>query len=96
MAEVRVIARAVAKEGKEEELKALLRRMVKPTRAENGCRYYEFFESSNLGIFYFNELWESVEALGAHTASSHFNEIFAKAKELFKEPLEVNVLQEIQ
>ena len=96
MAEVRLIARIVALEGKEDELKELLRHMVKPTRAEKGCRFYELFESSNLGILYFNELWESREALDAHMASSHFTEIFGKAKELFKEPPELNLLQEIQ
>jgi len=54
MAEVRVIARAVAREGKAGELKALLRGMVKPTRAEEGCKYYELFESNLPGLFYFN------------------------------------------
>lgn len=96
MAEVRVIARVVAQEGKEEELKALLRRMVKPTRAEKGCRFYELFESSNRGLLYFNELWESQADLDAHVASIHFTEIFDKAQELFKEPLEVNLLQEVE
>ena len=96
MEPVRIIARAVARDGKADELKALLRRMVSPTRSEQGCRYYEFFESNVPGVFYFHELWHSKEDLDAHAASSHFTEIFGKAKELLKEPLEVNFLQEIQ
>ncbi len=95
MAEVRVIARALAREGKAGELKVLLRGMVKPTRAEDGCKYYELFESNIPGLFYFNELWESQAHLDAHAASAHFTEIFGKAKALLQEPLEVSFLQEI-
>jgi quinol monooxygenase YgiN len=95
MAEVRVIARAVAREGKAGELKALLRGMVKPTRAEEGCKCYELFESNLPGLFYFNELWQSQVHLDAHAASIHFTEIFGRATELLQEPLEVNFLQEV-
>jgi len=38
MAEVRVIARAVAQEGRENQLRELLRGMLAPTRTEHGCR----------------------------------------------------------
>jgi quinol monooxygenase YgiN len=95
MTKVRVIARAVAREGKADELKALLRGLVKPTQAEAGCIYYELFESNIPGLFYFNELWESQAHLDAHAASSHFTEIFGKAKALFAEPLEVNLLKAV-
>ena len=96
MTEVRVIARAVAREGKAEELKALLRGLVEPTRAEAGCIYYELFESNLPGLFYFNELWESQAHLDAHAATSHFTEIFGKAKAFFAEPLEVNLLTAVE
>ena len=45
MDEVRVIARSVAREGRENQLRELLRGMLAPTRAESGCRLYEFYES---------------------------------------------------
>jgi quinol monooxygenase YgiN len=96
MAEVRVIARAVAREGKADELKALLRGLVAPTRAEAGCKYYELFESNLPGLFYFNELWESQAHLDAHRTTSHFTEIFGKAEALFSEPLEVNLLSAVE
>jgi len=96
MAEVRVIARAVARDGKAAELKTLLSGMVKPTRMEAGCKFYELFESSVPGLFYFNELWQSQAHLDAHAASAHFTEIFGKAKELMQGPLEVNFLQEVK
>jgi quinol monooxygenase YgiN len=94
MAIVRVIARAEAREGKSDDLKSLLRKMVTPTRAEQGCRYYELFESNLPGTFYFNELWNSQEELDAHANSAQFTEIFGKAKELLKSPLEVNLLEQ--
>ena len=45
MAEVRVIARSVARKGKEDQLRALLQGMLTPTRAEPGCKLYELYES---------------------------------------------------
>jgi quinol monooxygenase YgiN len=45
MSEVRVIARSVARKGNEEELRALLQGMLVPTRAEQGCKSYELYES---------------------------------------------------
>jgi quinol monooxygenase YgiN len=56
MAEVRVIARAVARKGKEDQLKSLLKGMLAPTHAEAGCRLYELYESGEWGRFYFYEL----------------------------------------
>lgn len=98
MAEVRIIAKALAREGKADELKALLLRMVKPTRAEDGCIYYELFESNLPGLFFYNELWQSMAHLEAHAASKHFTEIILgkEAKELLREPLEVSFLQEVK
>jgi quinol monooxygenase YgiN len=96
METVRVIARAEAREGKADEVKALLRQLILPTRGEKGCRYYELFESNLPGVFYFNELWQSQADLDAHAASSHFTEIFGKVKHLLKLPLEVNLLQEVE
>ncbi len=44
MAEVQVIARSVARKGKEDQLRALLQGMLTPTRAEPGCKLYELYE----------------------------------------------------
>ncbi len=96
MEQVRVIARAVAREGKANELKTLLRKLVFPTRAEHGCRYYELFESNIAGVFYFNELWQSKEDLDAHAQSKHFTEMMGEIKDLLQEPLEVNFLSEVE
>ena len=55
MAEVRVIARSVARRGRESQLRELLRGMLAPTRAELGCKLYELYESNSKGRFYIYE-----------------------------------------
>jgi quinol monooxygenase YgiN len=95
LATVRVIARAEAREGKADELRSLMRQMLKPTRSEQGCRFYEMFESNVPGVFFMNELWESQSDLEAHTKSKHFTEAFGKMKDLLKGTPEIHLLTEV-
>jgi quinol monooxygenase YgiN len=95
MAEVRVIARFVARSGKENQLRELLRSMLAPTRAESGCKLYELYESDSPGRFYFYEIWESQAALDQHAASAHFKHLEQTVGELVQEPFEVNILQKV-
>jgi quinol monooxygenase YgiN len=92
MAKIRVIARARARAGKAEELKAVLRQLVAPTRQEQGCNYYEFFQSQLEGVFVFNEEWERAEDLQAHASTERFKAVIAQAEPLLAEPMEVNLL----
>jgi hypothetical protein len=55
MAEVYVIARSVARKGKEDQLRELLRGMLAPTRAESGCKLYELYESDRRGASIFTK-----------------------------------------
>ena len=96
MAKVHVIARFVARKGKEDQLRAVLQGMLAPTRAESGCKLYELYESDSKGRFYFYEMWESQAALDRHAASPHFKRLEQSGAELFQEPFEVNILEEIQ
>jgi quinol monooxygenase YgiN len=95
MAEVRVIARFVARSGKENQLREVLRSMLAPTRAESGCKLYELYESDSPGRFYFYEIWESQAALDQHAASAHFKHLEQTVGELVQEPFEVNILQKV-
>lgn len=95
MSEVRVIARSVARKGKENQLRALLQGMLAPTRAEPGCESYELYESDSTGRFYFDETWESQAALDKHTATRHFKHLEQAIGELVEEPFEVNILRRI-
>src|SRR5580692_3199456 len=96
MTEVYVIARSVARGGRENQLRDLLRGMLAPTRAESGCKLYELYESDSKGRFYFYEIWESQTALDKHAASPHFKHLEQTIGELIQEPFEVNTLEKIQ
>jgi quinol monooxygenase YgiN len=96
MAEVRVIARFVARKGKEDQLRALLQGMLAPTRAEPGCKLYELYESNSTGRFYFYETWESQAALDQHAATPHFKQLEQTVGDLVRELFEVNLLKRIQ
>jgi quinol monooxygenase YgiN len=95
MAKVNVIARFVARERKESQLRGLLQGMLTPTRAESGCELYELYESDSKGRFYLNETWESRAALDRHLATPHFERLKKTGAELIKEPFEVNIVREI-
>ena len=43
---LRVVARVVARPGKVEELQALLRGLIEPTRREPGCVTYELLQNT--------------------------------------------------
>jgi quinol monooxygenase YgiN len=95
MTKVHVIARAVARKGKEDQLKELLQGMLVPTKSEPGCRSYELYESDERGRFYFYELWESQAALEQHAASPHYKHLELRVRDLLEEPFEVNILKEV-
>jgi quinol monooxygenase YgiN len=95
MDEIRVIARAVAREGKEEQLRDALVGMLVPTRAEQGCRLYELYESNKRGLFYFFEEWESQDALDRHTTTPHYKQLAQNIRDLLEGAFEVNVLDSL-
>jgi quinol monooxygenase YgiN len=95
MAKVNVIARFVAREKKENELKSLVEAMLAPTRAESGCELYELYESDTKGRFYLRETWASQAALDQHMATAHFKRLKETGGELVQEPFEINSLKTI-
>jgi quinol monooxygenase YgiN len=95
MDEIRVIARALARARKEEQLRNALAGMVAPTRAERGCRFYELYESNNNGLFYFYEEWESQDALDRHTKTSHYKQLTEDVRDLLEGTFEVNILNSL-
>ena len=90
-----VIARAVAKPGKEGELRDVLAGMLSPTRAEDGCSFYRLFEANEPGLFYFYELWRDEAALNSHVSSAHFEDMQRRFKKVLLEPLEISLVREI-
>lgn len=63
----------IAKEGCEAKMKELLSAMVKPSKAEKGCIFYEIFQyENNRRKFMAVETWENEAALDGHKASAHY------------------------
>ena len=88
-ASVHVVARFVAKEGKEEALKNVLIAFVAPTRRELGCYQYDLLQSpTDPREFCFVERWESEKALAQHAASEHLRQGREAAAELIDGPAE--------
>jgi quinol monooxygenase YgiN len=95
MKKIRVIARALAQPGEEEQLRNILVGMLKPTRAEQGCRLYELYESNDRGLFYFYEEWESQDALDRHTKTPHYKQLAQSVRNLLEGAFEVDVLDSL-
>jgi len=63
----------IAKEGAEDKMKALLSAMVIPSKAEQGCIFYEIFQyENNRRKFMAVETWANEAALDGHKASAHY------------------------
>lgn len=98
MADERVflIAWLKPKPGKEDELAQLLGGMCAPSRAEEGCVFYNLFRSADAeGAFHFIECWRTQAALDAHREEAHYKEFRARLPELIAEPVGVKFLNAV-
>ena len=63
----------IAKEGSEDKMKELLSAMVIPSKAEDGCEFYEIVQyENNRRKFMAIETWRDEAALDGHKASEHY------------------------
>jgi quinol monooxygenase YgiN len=93
---VRVLALFRALPGKEQELEAVLRAFVAPTRQEAGCIFYDLQRNIADPLdFTFFEEWESQAHLDAHSRSAHIAEGRAKLPALLAVPGDVRVYHQI-
>jgi quinol monooxygenase YgiN len=68
-----LLARWVAKEGEEENVRAALERLAGPTREEPGCLMWRpHRDPDDPRVFLIYEQYEDRAALDAHAASEHF------------------------
>ena len=71
-----VTAKWTAREGEEDNVLAAIRKLVGPSRAEPGCRFYQpNRDLENPRVFFFYEIYEDEDAYKAHGESAHFQEI---------------------
>jgi quinol monooxygenase YgiN len=79
MSEVYVFAHGEAASGKADEVREVLKALVKATREEPGNIDYRLHEdAAKPGSFYFYETYKDQAAVDAHMASPHFKQAAAK------------------
>ena len=89
-ATVYVVARYVAKTGKEDEVKAVLTTLIAPSRREIGCYQYDLLQNPvDPRDFCFVERWDGDKALDEHAASAHLKAARAKVVGLVEGPPDV-------
>ena len=63
----------IAKTDCEEKMKELLSAMVKPSKAEDGCLFYEIVQyQNNRKKFMAVETWRDEKALDGHKTTAHY------------------------
>jgi quinol monooxygenase YgiN len=68
-----ITVQCTARTDRREELVALCRSMIVPSREEPGCIHYSFYK--DLGAessYFFYEEWTDQESIDAHNASAHY------------------------
>jgi len=75
----------IAKNGDEQKMKELLSAMVVPSKAEDGCLFYEIVQyENNRRKFMAIETWRDEKALDGHKTSPHYK-IYKSSYEPFCE-----------
>ena len=89
-ASVHVVARFVAKSGKENALKAVLTAAMSPTRRELGCYQYDLVvNAGEPREFCFLERWEHDQSLDEHLATAHARQMLADVEPLVESPPDI-------
>ena len=89
---VTVIARIKARADKVQRVEEELRKLLAPTRAENGCINFDMHQgATDHAQFLFHENWSSEAALKAHFETPHIKSWLRVAEDLLAEPLEVTL-----
>jgi quinol monooxygenase YgiN len=71
-----VIARWTARPGREEEVRSAIIKLIAPSRAERGSRWYQPSQDPrNPRVFVLFEVYDDEAAYQAHTESEHFQRL---------------------
>lgn len=93
---VTVVARIRAKEGMAEAAKQELLFLVKQTKLEPGCNYYDLYQTAeNKSEFVFIENWVNKDALDKHLTMPYLKSFLEKADNLLAAPVEITLLERI-
>jgi quinol monooxygenase YgiN len=89
-ASVHVVARYLAKSGKEEALKAVLIALIAPSRRELGCYQYDLLTNPlDPRELCFVERWENDKSVDQHAASEHLKTARSQVEPLVESPPDV-------
>ena len=92
---IKIVARTIVKEGKEEEYKQIAEELVRCSAAEEGNITYTLNQDiTDPRSFAMIEIWKDKEAIELHNASEHFTTIVPKLNELAQEK-GINLYQEV-
>jgi quinol monooxygenase YgiN len=87
---VHVVARYLARPGKEDEVRQILSALVAPSRRETNCYQYDLLVNpSNPRDFCFVERWGHDQALDEHAATSHVQAALVQVADLVEVPPDV-------
>ena len=96
VSEVVVVARARAREGKQQEMEQALREAMAPTHEEAGCFRYALHRGiEDDRTFVMIERWRSKEELDQHLATAHIQKLFAALGSVVEAQPEILVLSPI-
>jgi len=91
-----VVAKIIAKNEHIDEVGMNLKKLLSPTRSEDGCINYDLHRSiENSAVFIFHENWKSKSHLDAHLQSQHLTSCMDNIN-LMIEKLEVYQLEVIE
>ena len=84
-----LLAKSVVLEGKQQEFIAVAEKLVKATREEPGCVYYDLVQdAADEKVFFFVEKYLDEAAVEAHKNSEHF-QVYVPMMEALREVSEV-------
>ena len=85
-----LLAKSRLLEDKQQEFISVAEKLVKATREESGCVYYDLVQdAADEKVFYFVEKYRDESALEAHKASAHFQTYVPMMNALREGPSEV-------
>lgn len=85
-----LLAKSRLLEGKQQEFISVAEKLVKATREELGCVYYDLVQdAADEKVFYFVEKYRDEAAVEAHKASAHFQTYVPMMNALREGPSEV-------
>jgi quinol monooxygenase YgiN len=91
-----VFASFFPKDGSASQVKDILIGMIDPTRNEEGCLKYDFYQSGTEKISYhLIETYKGPTALAAHRETKHYKVYRSAIESFLEKPIAVTVMQAI-